>query len=91
MIVYTLEYGTLKICVYTYMNNHIYNVGAPQCTGERIRKRKKRKKTHEHMNTPQHHSPIHNSLNGLEIIYMYLYQSTISEYNYVHVYPYTYT
>ena len=43
------------------MNNNLYR--APQCTGER-----KKEDTHKHMSTPQHHSPTHNSLNGLEII-----------------------
>ena len=43
-----------------YMNNHLYR--APQCTGERNRKRKKKKE-----DTPQHYYPTHNSLNCLEI------------------------
>ena len=52
-----------------YINNYLHRT--PQCTKEKIRKRK-RKKTHT--NTQVHHNtipPILNSLNGLEIILLY--------------------
>ena len=49
-------------CTCIYMNNHLYRAHAPQCTWERIRKKKKER------STPQHHPPTHNSLNGLESI-----------------------
>ena len=50
------------------MNNHLHR--APQCTKERIRKRKRKKEdtlTHKYTTTPFPHT--HNSLNGLEIIH----------------------
>ena len=41
----------------TYMNNHLYR--APQCSGEKNRKRKRKKEDiHEHTSTPQHYSSI---------------------------------